>query len=75
MPKPLFGDNGSGHAHPPVALERIGKPLFYDESWLRRTIRYRSLTTSEACCKHAPSAVLAFTNPTLNSYKSPSARL
>ena len=27
MPKPLFGDNGSGHAHPPELVEE-GQALF-----------------------------------------------
>ena len=66
MPKPLFGDNGSGmHAH--QSLWKDGGPLFYDESG------YAGL--SDLCrhyiggiLHHAPS-LLAFTNPTVNSYK------
>jgi glutamine synthetase len=65
MPKPIFGDNGSGmHCHQSVWDE--GDPLFYDESGyagLSDTARYYigGLLT------HAPS-LLAFTNPTVNSY-------
>ncbi|AKK11513.1 type I glutamate--ammonia ligase [Corynebacterium uterequi] len=65
MPKPLAGDNGSGmHAH--MSLWADGKPLFYDESGyggLSDTARYYI----GGLLHHAP-AVLAFTNPTLNSY-------
>ena len=66
MPKPLFGDNGSGmHTH--QSLWNDGKPLFYDESG------YGGLSDIArwyigGLLKHAP-AVLAFTNPTLNSYR------
>jgi glutamine synthetase len=65
MPKPLFGDNGSGmHCH--QSLWKDGSPLFYDEvgyGGLSDTARYYigGLLT------HAPS-LLAFTNPTTNSY-------
>ena len=42
MPKPLFGDNGSGmHTHQSLWLD--GKPLFYDEKRLRRPVRHRPL--------------------------------
>jgi glutamine synthetase len=65
MPKPLFGDNGSGmHSH--QSLWKDGEPLFYDEkgygglSDLARWYIGGLLT-------HAPS-LLAFTNPTVNSY-------
>lgn len=65
MPKPLAGDNGSGmHAH--QSLWKDGKPLFYDESGyggLSDMARYYI----GGILHHAP-AVLAFTNPTLNSY-------
>ncbi|GAB3302824.1 type I glutamate--ammonia ligase [Epidermidibacterium keratini] len=65
MPKPLFGDNGSGmHTH--QSLWKDGKPLFHSETG------YAGL--SDECrwyigglLHHAPS-LLAFTNPTLNSY-------
>ncbi len=66
MPKPLFGDNGSGmHAH--QSLWKDGKPLFHDESG------YAGLSDLArhyigGILHHAPS-LLAFTNPTVNSYK------
>jgi glutamine synthetase len=65
MPKPLFGDNGSGmHVH--MSLWKEGKPLFYDESG------YGGLSDVArwyigGILKHAPS-LLAFTNPSVNSY-------
>ncbi|MFD1722969.1 type I glutamate--ammonia ligase [Amnibacterium endophyticum] len=65
MPKPLFGDNGSGmHTH--QSLWNDGKPLFYDEAG------YGGLSDLArwyigGILKHAPS-LLAFTNPTANSY-------
>jgi glutamine synthetase len=65
MPKPIFGDNGSGmHCHQSVWAD--GEPLFYDESGyagLSDTARYYI----GGILKHAPS-LLAFTNPTVNSY-------
>jgi glutamine synthetase len=65
MPKPLFGDNGSGmHVH--QSLWKGGKPLFYDESGyggLSDTARWYI----GGILKHAPS-LLAFTNPSVNSY-------
>lgn len=66
MPKPLFGDNGSGlHCH--QSLWSGGSPLFYDESGyagLSRTARHYI----GGLLHHAPS-LLAFTNPTVNSYR------
>ncbi|OFO16762.1 type I glutamate--ammonia ligase, partial [Corynebacterium sp. HMSC22B11] len=65
MPKPLAGDNGSGmHAH--QSLWKDGEPLFHDENGyagLSDTARYYI----GGILEHA-GAVLAFTNPTLNSY-------
>ena len=65
MPKPIFGDNGSGmHTH--QSLWKDGQPLFYDESG------YGGLSDMArwyigGLLAHAP-ALLAFTNPTMNSY-------
>jgi glutamine synthetase len=65
MPKPIFGDNGSGmHCHQSLWLD--GTPLFYDEqgyAGLSDMARYYI----GGLLKHAPS-LLAFTNPTVNSY-------
>ncbi len=65
MPKPLFGDNGSGmHVH--QSLWSGGQPLFHDEAGyggLSDTARYYI----GGLLHHAPS-LLAFTNPTVNSY-------
>ncbi len=66
MPKPLFGDNGSGmHTH--QSLWQGGEPLFYDETG------YGGLSDIArwyvgGLLHHAPS-LLAFTNPTVNSYR------
>ncbi len=66
MPKPVFGENGSGmHCH--QSLWAGGQPLFYDErgyAGLSDTARWYI----GGLLKHA-SAVLAFTNPTVNSYR------
>lgn len=65
MPKPLFGDNGSGmHTH--QSLWQDGKPIFFSETG------YAQLSDEArwyigGLLKHAH-AVLAFTNPSLNSY-------
>ena len=65
MPKPIFGDNGSGmHVH--QSIWNNGESLFYDETG------YAGLSDMArhyigGILKHAPS-LLAFTNPTVNSY-------
>jgi glutamine synthetase len=65
MPKPVFGDNGSGmHCH--QSLWKDGEPLFFDERG------YGGLSDMArwyigGLLRHAPS-LLAFTNPTVNSY-------
>ncbi|MCW2530539.1 MAG: glutamine synthetase, type, partial [Blastococcus sp.] len=65
MPKPLFGDNGSGmHCH--QSLWKDGEPLFHAETG------YAGLSDMArhyigGLLAHAPS-LLAFTNPTVNSY-------
>jgi glutamine synthetase len=65
MPKPLFGDNGSGmHVH--VSLWSKGKPLFAGGGYAG--LSEMSLHFIGGLIKHAP-ALLAITNPTLNSYK------
>jgi glutamine synthetase len=65
MPKPIFGDNGSGmHCHQSIWAD--GEPLFFDETGyagLSDMARYYI----GGLLKHAPS-LLAFTNPTVNSY-------
>jgi glutamine synthetase len=65
MPKPVFNDNGSGmHTH--QSLWSNGKPLFAGKEYagLSKTALYYI----GGLLKHAP-ALLAFTNPTTNSYK------
>lgn len=65
MPKPIFGDNGSGmHVH--QSIWKGGEPLFADEAG------YAGLSDIArwyigGILAHAP-ALLAFTNPTANSY-------
>ena len=46
MPKPIFGDNGSRHALPPVDLE--GREAALRRRRLRRHERARACTTSAA---------------------------
>jgi glutamine synthetase len=65
MPKPLFGDNGSGmHVH--QSLWSNGKPLFAGKEYAG--LSQTALYYIGGLLKHAPS-LLAFTNPTTNSYK------
>ncbi|OGG06944.1 MAG: type I glutamate--ammonia ligase [Candidatus Glassbacteria bacterium RIFCSPLOWO2_12_FULL_58_11] len=65
MPKPVFSDNGSGmHTH--VSLWKQGKPLFAGDGYAG--LSEMAMHAIGGLLKHAPS-LLAFTNPTTNSYK------
>ncbi len=65
MPKPLFGDNGSGmHTHQSIWKE--GKPLFAGKEYAG--VSQMCLHYIGGVLKHAP-ALAAITNPTTNSYK------
>ncbi len=65
MPKPLFGDNGSGmHCH--QSIWKNGQPLFAGDRYAG--LSQMALHYIGGLLKHAP-ALLALTNPTTNSYK------
>ena len=66
MPKPLFGDNGSGmHTH--QSLAKAGSNLFFDKNGYA-LISQMCKWYIGGLLKHAP-AILAFAAPTVNSYK------
>ena len=66
MPKPIYGDNGSGmHTH--QSLWRGGENLFFDESGYG-LLSETALHYIGGLLKHAP-ALLALCAPTTNSYK------
>ncbi|RME59885.1 MAG: type I glutamate--ammonia ligase [Candidatus Dadabacteria bacterium] len=65
MPKPIFEDNGSGmHTH--FSLWKDGKPLFAGNKYAG--LSDIAIWAAGGILKHAP-AILAFTNPTVNSYR------
>jgi len=65
MPKPLFGDNGTGmHTH--VSIWKEGEPLFAGDKYAG--VSQEALYAIGGILKHC-GALCAFTNPTTNSYK------
>ncbi|GGA38474.1 type I glutamate--ammonia ligase [Paenibacillus physcomitrellae] len=66
MPKPLFGDNGSGmHVH--QSIFNGSEPLFYEKG-AYANLSETALHYIGGILYHAP-ALIAFTNPSTNSFK------
>lgn len=66
MPKPIYNDNGSG-LHVNQSLFKDGKNLFYSDSGYANLSELATYYIG-GILKHAHS-LIAFTNPTINSYK------
>lgn len=65
MPKPIFGDNGTGmHTH--QSIWKDGKPTFAGDKYAGMS--QNALYYIGGILKHAP-ALVAITNPTTNSYR------
>jgi glutamine synthetase len=65
MPKPLFGDNGTGmHTH--ISIWKKNQPLFAGDKYAG--VSQEALYAIGGILKHCR-ALTAFTNPTTNSYK------
>jgi len=65
MPKPIFGDNGSGmHTH--MSLWKGGKPLFAGDGYAG--VSEMAMFYIGGVLKHAP-AICALANPSVNSYR------
>ena len=66
MPKPFFDEAGSGmHVH--FQMFKNNKPLFYDKKGYS-CLSDAALYAIGGILRHSP-ALMAFTNPTINSYK------
>ncbi|WP_123041645.1 type I glutamate--ammonia ligase [Cohnella candidum] len=66
MPKPLFGDNGSGmHVH--MSIFNDGQPLFWEKG-AYANLSQLALNYIGGILYHAP-ALIAITNPSTNSFK------
>lgn len=67
LPKPVFGDNGSGmHTH--QSIFKSGKNVFFDKKGSYVMLSKDALSYAAGLLTHI-NAILGFTNSTLNSYR------